>query len=122
MGYFRGSWTMRVELVAGFVCNLLRNMDEIGASRVEVRIPPEDEHLPRLDWIDNSDFNPGYLLRSMHILPKRIDKPEWSPNRHYSVEVVEFPNIDLDGPEFVYGKASADPELKAARRDSVLAS
>jgi hypothetical protein len=93
-------------------------MDEIDASRVEVRLRPEDEDEPLLDWIANSDFNPGYLLRSLHRLPKRIDKPEWSSNRHYSVEAVEFPKIDLDGPEFVYGKLDG-PEVKAGQQRAI---
>jgi cation diffusion facilitator CzcD-associated flavoprotein CzcO len=112
MGCFRGSWTLRVELISDFVCSLLRHMDEIDASRVEVRLRPEDEDQPLLDWIANSDFNPGYLLRSMHRLPKRIDKPEWSSNRHYSAEAVEFPRIDFDGPEFVYRRPLGGPGPK----------
>jgi hypothetical protein len=119
MGYFRGSWTMRVELVTDFVCNLLRHMEQIDATRVEVRLRPEDENLPWLDWIDNGDFNPGYLQRSMHLLPKRIDKPEWTPNRHYTLELAEFPNIDFGGPEFVYGGTPAGAEPSALRLDKL---
>jgi cation diffusion facilitator CzcD-associated flavoprotein CzcO len=104
MGTFRGSWTLRVELICDFVCRLLTHMDAVGASSVAVRLRPQDEHLPVLDWIDPEDFNPGYLLRSLPVLPKRLDRPEWTTNRHYSAEVAEFPNIDLNGPEFVYRK------------------
>ena len=28
------------------------------------------------EWIDPEDFNPGYLMRNMHLLPKAGDKPE----------------------------------------------
>jgi cation diffusion facilitator CzcD-associated flavoprotein CzcO len=119
MGYFRGSWTMRVELVTDFVCNLLQHMEAIGATRVEARLRPEDENLPLLDWIAESDFNPGYLLRSMHVLPKRIDKPEWTPNRHYTIEAVEFPKIDFGAPEFVYDGKRNGAASGALRQDKV---
>ena len=36
-GYFRASWTLRVDLVADFVCRLLNHMQATGARRVEVR-------------------------------------------------------------------------------------
>ena len=32
-------------------------------------------------WIDPENFNPGYLMRSMHLLPQRGDKPECSTPR-----------------------------------------
>jgi cation diffusion facilitator CzcD-associated flavoprotein CzcO len=102
MGTFRGSWTLRVELICDFVCQLLQRLDRTNASRVEVRRRPQDEALPELDWIDPDDFNPGYLLRSLNVLPKRLAAPEWTTNRHYSVEAVEFRNLDLGGEEFVY--------------------
>jgi len=56
-----------------------------------------------LPWIDPENFNPGYLMRGMHLLPKRGDKPEWQHTQDYWNEKDEFPAIDLDGPEFVYG-------------------
>jgi len=101
-GYFRASWTLRVDLLGDFVCRLLRHMDEIGAKRVEVVLRPEDADMPLSSWIDPENFNPNYLMRSMHLLPKRGDKPEWQHTQNYWVEKDEIPAIDLDGPEFEY--------------------
>ena len=36
-----------------------------------------------LPWIDPENFNPGYVLRGMHLLPKRGDKPEWQHTQDY---------------------------------------
>ena len=33
-GYFRASWTLRVDLIGDFVCRLLEHMDELGATVV----------------------------------------------------------------------------------------
>ena len=102
-GYFRASWTLRSDLIADFVCRLLPHMRAKGAGKVEVALRPEDRDMPILEWIDRENFNPGYLTRSMHLLPKRGDKREWQHTQDYWREKDEIPAIDLDGPEFVYG-------------------
>ena len=102
-GYFRASWTLRVDLVADFVCRLLKHMKETGVSQVTPALRPEDHNMPLLPWIDQENFNPGYMMRGMHLLPKRGDKPEWQHNQDYWAEKDEFPKIDLRDRAFVYG-------------------
>jgi cation diffusion facilitator CzcD-associated flavoprotein CzcO len=101
-GYFRASWTLRVDLVADFVCRLLKHMKTIGARKVIPALRPEDSNMHLLPWIDPENFNPGYMMRGMHLLPKRGDKPEWQHNQDYWAEKDEFPAIDLNDPAFVY--------------------
>jgi cation diffusion facilitator CzcD-associated flavoprotein CzcO len=101
-GYFRASWTLRADLVADFVCRLLNHMKEKGARMVTPTLRPEDEDMPLLPWIDPENFNPGYLMRNMHLLPKRGDKPEWQHTQDYWTEKDEFPAIDLDDGAFAY--------------------
>ncbi len=102
-GYFRASWTLRSELLADFVCRLLKHMADTGSKRVDVALRPEDEDMELLSWIDPENFNPGYLMRAMPILPKRGDKREWQHTQDYWREKDEIPAIDLTGSEFVYG-------------------
>ena len=102
-GYFRASWTLRVDLVADFVCRLLTHMKQTGAKKVTPALRPEDHNMPLLPWIDPENFNPGYMMRGMHLLPKRGDKPEWQHNQDYWAEKDEFPAIDLKDKAFVYG-------------------
>jgi cation diffusion facilitator CzcD-associated flavoprotein CzcO len=102
-GYFRASWTLRADLVADFVCRLLNHMKRKGAHRVTVTLRPEDSDMKLLPWIDTENFNPGYVLRGMHLLPKRGDKPEWQHTQDYWAEKDQFPAIDLDDKAFVYG-------------------
>jgi cation diffusion facilitator CzcD-associated flavoprotein CzcO len=101
-GYFRASWTLRVDLVADFVCRLLTHMKKTGAKKVTPQLRPEDHNMPLLPWIDAENFNPGYMMRGMHLLPKRGDKPEWQHNQDYWAEKDEFPNIDLKDRAFGY--------------------
>lgn len=101
-GYFRASWTLRVDLIADFVCRLLGHMKKNKASSVEPVIRSEDKDMELHPWMDPENFNPGYLMRSMHLLPKRGDKAEWQHTQDYWLEKDEIPKIDLDDPIFRY--------------------
>lgn len=103
-GYFRASWTLRADLVGDFVPRLLRHMDEHGWTRVEPRLRPEDEDMALGPWVDEAEFNPGYLTRGLHLMPRAGTKREWRHTQDYWGEKDEFPKIALDGPEFAYGR------------------
>jgi cation diffusion facilitator CzcD-associated flavoprotein CzcO len=101
-GYFRASWTLRVDLIGDFVCRLLQHMDELGASVVTPQLRPEDEGMPLLPWVDPENFNPGYLTRSLHLLPKQGDRDPWRHTQDYWVERDELPVADLDDGGLTY--------------------
>ena len=101
-GYFRASWTLRADMIADFVCRLLAHMDELGVHRVTPALRPGDADMPILPWIDPENFNPGYLMRGMHLLPHRGDKPEWQHTQDYWFEKDVLPNADLDDGCLVY--------------------
>jgi cation diffusion facilitator CzcD-associated flavoprotein CzcO len=95
-GYFRVSWTMRSDLVGEFVCRLLGHMDELGVTRVTPYLRPDEVDEARQAWFDPQDLNPGYLMRSVHLMPKRLDKPQWRHTQDYWHEKDELPAADLD--------------------------
>jgi cation diffusion facilitator CzcD-associated flavoprotein CzcO len=95
-GYFRASWTLRADLISDFVCRLLGHLDGLGARRVVPKLRAEDADMPIGDWIDEENFNPNYLKRSMHLMPKRGDKPEWQHTQDYWIEKDALPLVDLD--------------------------
>jgi cation diffusion facilitator CzcD-associated flavoprotein CzcO len=101
-GYFRASWTLRADLVADFVCRLLNHMKDKGVRQVVPALRAEDKDMPLLPWIDPENFNPGYIMRGMHLLPKRGDKPEWQHTQDYWTEKDAFPAVDLDDGCFAY--------------------
>ena len=101
-GYFRASWTLRTDLVCDFVCRLLNHMRAKGLKRVEPALRPEDRDMALLPWIDADDFNPGYMMRSIHLLPKRGAKREWAHTQDYWAEKDEIPAIDLEDAAFSY--------------------
>jgi cation diffusion facilitator CzcD-associated flavoprotein CzcO len=101
-GYFRASWTLRADLVGDFVCRLLNHMEAKGARAVVPTLRPGDADMPLLPWIDPENFNPGYIMRGIHLLPKRGNKTEWQHTQDYWAEKDEFPAIDLDDDVFAY--------------------
>jgi cation diffusion facilitator CzcD-associated flavoprotein CzcO len=101
-GYFRASWTLRADLISDFVCRLLGHMEDKGARQVTPALRPEDADMEILPWVDPESFNPNYLLRAGHLLPKRGDKPEWQHSQDYWTERDTLPAIDLDDGCLVY--------------------
>jgi cation diffusion facilitator CzcD-associated flavoprotein CzcO len=103
-GYLRTSWTMRADMISEFVTKLLNHMDAKGATTCTPQLREEDKQMPALPFIDPENFNPGYLQRSMHLMPKQGDHEPWTFRQDYYTEKEEIPNADLDDGTLVYGK------------------
>jgi cation diffusion facilitator CzcD-associated flavoprotein CzcO len=101
-GYFRAAWTMRADLISDFVCRLLRHMEGKGAESVVPTLRLDDRGMAMSPWISPENFNPGYLSRSMHLMPKCGDRAPWQNNQDYWTEKDEFVSIDLDEDALVY--------------------
>jgi hypothetical protein len=86
-----------------FVCKMLHHMDEKGVSEVNIVVPAGLAGAELMPWIEDDNFNPGYLTRDMDKMPKRVgEHPEWRHTQDYFREVIDFPAINLDGEEFAY--------------------
>lgn len=101
-GYFRASWTLRADLVAEFTCRLLDHMDKKGVAVVTVEPSPQDVELETSGFVSDENFNPNYVKRGLHLLPKSGAKPEWQHSQDYWSDKNTFPAIDLNGAEFAY--------------------
>jgi len=58
-GYFRHSWTLRVDLVADLVSRLLETMTDKGATMVRPTLRPEDEGMEVRPFSDPENFTPA---------------------------------------------------------------
>ena len=101
-GYFRASWTLRADLIADFVCRLLRHMDAKGAAVVVPRLRTGEQDMNLLPWVDPENFNPGYLQRGLHLLPKQGDREPWRHTQDYWSEKDIMPVADLDDGSLVF--------------------
>ena len=95
-GYFRWSWTLRVDVLGDFVCRLLAQMKTRGLSVVTPALRPQDTGMPLKAWIEPDNFNPGYLARGVHLLPKQGVNEPWRHDQDYMKDVQALPLADLD--------------------------
>ena len=77
--------------------------------KVAPALRPEDHNMPLLSWIDPENFNPNYLMRDMHLLPRRGDKAEWQHSQEYWTEQREFDPLYPELPLF-----AEEPERERA--------
>ncbi|WP_417519385.1 flavin-containing monooxygenase [Minwuia sp.] len=101
-GYFRASWTLRADLIAAYVSRLLNHMAEKGADSVTPTLRPEDRDMNIGPFIDPENFNPGYVMRSIDLLPKQGDREPWVFQHDYFAEKDELPAAPLDDGVLVY--------------------
>jgi len=101
-GYFRHSWTLRVDLVSDLVGRLLATMRDKGATMVVPSLRPQDKDMRLRPWCDPGDFNPGYVMRSQHILYKQGDREPWTHLLEHDEEREILPAADLDDGTLAY--------------------
>ena len=101
-GYLRASWTLRADLIADFVCRLLRHMDIRGADVVVPALRPEERGMPLAPWVDAENFNPGYVMRGVDLLPRQGNRTPWRHTQDYWSDKDELPRADLDDGTLVY--------------------
>ncbi len=103
-GYFRFSWTYRADLLSAFLCRVLNKMDAEGKQMVEAKLRPEDRDMPIYPFLDEEFFNPGYMQRGSHLMPKRGAHMPWMYNHDYIEEKQQFEACDLsDNGALSYG-------------------
>ena len=101
-GYFRSSWTLRADLISELVCRLLNHMDANGSTMVVPELPAELAGMERLPWVEPDNFNPGYLTRSMHLMPKQGPEDPWRLRHDYTSEKEILPTADLGDGSLVF--------------------
>jgi cation diffusion facilitator CzcD-associated flavoprotein CzcO len=90
IGYTNASWTLKADLVADFVCRLLRHMDKRGVRRV---VAPRDPSVGEERLID---FSSGYILRALDELPRQGDREPWKLRQNYLKDVRSINHDRID--------------------------
>ncbi|MBC3194768.1 NAD(P)/FAD-dependent oxidoreductase [Pseudonocardia sp. C8] len=94
-GYFRHSWTLRVDLVNDVVGRILEHMAEQGATTVVPQLRPGDADMPLLPWSDPENFNPGYVMRSQDRMFKQGDRDPWTHMHEHDHDRRVLPEADI---------------------------
>jgi monooxygenase len=101
-GYFRASWTLRADLISDLVCRILNHMDENGSTMVTPELREQERDMELGPWVDPDNFNPGYLTRSMHLMPKQGDHEPWRLLHEYAKELEVLPAADLEDGTLIF--------------------
>ena len=83
LGYTNASWTLKCDLVAEYVCRLLKHMDAHGY-RKAMPVEP-DPSLPREPFID---LKSGYVTRSIDKFPKQGPRAPWRLYQNYPRDIL----------------------------------
>jgi monooxygenase len=84
IGYTNASWTLKADLVARYVCRLLRHMQE---NDLDTAVP-DASSVGATDGLDPIiDLQSGYVLRSVQVLPKQGPRTPWRLHQNYVRDV-----------------------------------
>jgi cation diffusion facilitator CzcD-associated flavoprotein CzcO len=83
IGYTNASWTLKADLVAGYVCRLLNHMREHGFQVVTPELADAE-----VDTVPLIDLKSGYVLRSLDKLPKQGPAAPWRLYQNYPRDVL----------------------------------
>jgi len=84
-GYINASWTLKADLIAEYVCRLLKYMD---ARRYDFCTPRKRD--PAVAEEPSVNFTSGYIQRASNILPKQGSKKPWRLNQNYALDMLEL--------------------------------
>ncbi|MEM6438958.1 MAG: FAD-containing monooxygenase EthA, partial [Pseudomonadota bacterium] len=101
-GYLRTSWTMRADLVSAHVCRVLEEMARRGAASVTPELGEAWADMPLRPFIDPENFNAGYVMRSLDIMPRQGDRDPWRMTQDYYHDKDALPAAPLDDGSLVW--------------------
>lgn len=89
-GYTNASWTLKADLTAGYVCRLLRHMEQRGLAIAVAPRAPDVAPAPYLN------FTSGYVTRARHLLPQQGTRGPWRVHQNYlrDLMALRFGRID----------------------------
>ncbi len=91
MGYTNASWTLKSDLICGYIARLLKHMDKHGYSRC---LPiSAGQNLPEEPYLD---LTSGYVQRAMEQFPKQSSVRPW---RLYQNYVLDYLGLKLGSVE-----------------------
>ena len=105
LGYTNASFTLKTDLVADYICRLLKHMDAHGYRVATPRAPA-----PSVATEPFIDLKSGYVLRSLDQLPKQATIQPWRLHQNYAQDIRLLKKGPLDDEiDFSRGPAPKAP-------------
>ena len=100
VGYTNASWTLKADLVAGYVVRLLRYLDKRGYAMVTPVAPATSGPLTPL-----IDLMSGYVLRNVDELPRQGPAAPWRLYQNYPRDLLLFRRGKVDDGNLRFDRA-----------------
>ncbi|MGR6319703.1 NAD(P)/FAD-dependent oxidoreductase [Micromonospora soli] len=115
IGYTNASWTLKADLVASYVCRLLRHLDATGQQVVTPLAPASGDLVPIID------LQSGYVLRAVDQLPKQGPNAPWRLHQNYPRDVLLMRHGRLTDEGVRFSRAATPATDGAAERPAPVA-
>lgn len=102
-GYTNSSWTLRADLIAAYIGRIVAYMRRNGFDSVTAVRDPTVGEMPFID------FNSGYVLRALPLLPKQGDRFPWRIHQNYLRDLFITLFSRLRDPALRFGRREASP-------------
>ena len=105
-GYINASWTLKADLICGWVCRLLNCMERKGVTQV---MPVNRDEKAAAPFVEN--FSSGYMARALAHWPKQGSKAPWRVNQNYLRDTftLKWSSFDDGALEFSSPRAAVSP-------------
>ncbi|HEX8733436.1 MAG TPA: FAD-containing monooxygenase EthA, partial [Ktedonobacterales bacterium] len=98
-GYTNASWTLKCELIARYVCRLLRYMDQHGYTMCVPQQPAE-----AIAELPGVNLTSGYVRRALDHLPRQSERAPWKSYQNYILDLVNFRLSPLEDGALVFSR------------------
>jgi len=113
MGYTNASWTLKADLIAEYVCRLLKHMDKTST---KICVPcVNDTSIKRMPYLDMTS---GYFQRAVDRLPRQGDKVPWRLFQNYALDMNMIRRGRVDDGAMLFSR----PQVTADSRRAAIAS
>lgn len=106
-GYINASWTLRSDLIAEFICRMIKRMDEKQVRQCTPRLRPSEREMKRRPFIER--FSSNYIQRTVDHLPKQGDHAPWVNTQDYKQERKLIGRRDIDDGVLVFDNPIENP-------------
>lgn len=116
LGYTNASWTLKADLIAEYVCRLLKHMDKTGT-----RIAVPERNDPNIKTGPLLEMSSNYVTRAESYMPKGADRAPWKLYQNYKLDTEQLHNGKLEDGVMAFRKphvagASASPSAATPRK------
>lgn len=108
LGYTNASWTLKADLIAEYVCRLIKHMDKTGTRIAVARRDPQVQPTQLLEMTS------GYVARAEAHLPKGADRAPWKLYQNYAMDREQLHKGKLEDGVMTFSKPHKVEQARVA--------